>query len=84
MFSRNMFPQNVIVYVNIIFLAMQTLRETLMDTYIGIYNMCLYMFIYVNKNAEKIVETVNFHQSLLLMCFPGTGVVFTSRRPPFI
>jgi len=79
MFSLNMFPQNL----NIIFLAMQTLRETLMDTYISIHNMCLYIYYYVNKNANKIVETVNFHPSLFLMCFPGTGVVFPSRRPPF-
>lgn len=83
MFSQNMFPQNL-MYVNIIFLATQTLRETLMDTYIGgVYNMCFYIYIYVNKNAEKIAETVNFHRSLLLMCFPGTEVVFPSRRPPF-
>jgi len=66
MFSWNMFPQNV-MYVNIIFLAMQTLREILMDTYI---------YICVNKNAQKIEETVNFQRSLLLMCFPGTSRLF--------
>lgn len=70
MFSRNMFPQNV-MYVNIIFLAMQTLLEILMDTYI-----------YVNKNAEKIVEMVNFRRSLLLMCFPGTSRLSLT-RPTF-
>jgi len=66
MFSWSMFPQSV-MYVNIIFLTAQTLRKTLMDTY---------MYIYVNKNAQKIEKTVNFQQSLLLMCFPGKSRLF--------
>lgn len=69
MFPPSMFPHNLMC-VNIIFLAMQTSLETLMDTY---------LYIYVNKNAEKIAETVNFRRSLLLMCFPGTSRLSLSR-----